>query len=100
MERRSFLKYSSALAAASAVASPMGALKALGKNPDLRSVANPPMSDKPVSTLSNDLTPYSGTWTDTQIRHLLRRSMFGVPIAQMGEAQTLGSMQALVTKLL
>src|SRR5206468_11570961 len=29
----------------------------------------------PLETLSNDLAPYTGAWTDRQIWHLLRRAM-------------------------
>ena len=53
-----------------------------------------------MATLSNDLTPYGGTWGETQVRHLLKRAMFGVPIDQMVAATALGSMDALLTTLL
>ncbi len=49
---------------------------------------------------SEDLSPYTGTWGDTQLRHLLRRAMFGVPESQFLAAQQLGSMDAVVTQLL
>lgn len=55
---------------------------------------------QPLATQSNDLTLYSGAWTDTTLRHLLRRAMFGVPLAQFQAAQALGSMSAVVDKLL
>lgn len=58
--------------------------------------ANP----KPLPTLSNDLTPYTGTWDDVKLRHVLRRAMFGVPYSQFATAKGLGSMNAVVAKLL
>ena len=54
----------------------------------------------PIHTLSDDLTPYTGTWGDAQIYHLLRRTMFGVREMQFTQAQSLGSMSAVVTQLL
>jgi uncharacterized protein (DUF1800 family) len=54
---------------------------------------------QPLQTESTDLTPYTGPWTDTQLLHLLRRTMFGVPIAQYTAAKALGSMSGVVTKL-
>jgi hypothetical protein len=54
---------------------------------------------QPLQTESTDLTLYTGPWTDTQLLHLLRRSMFGVPIAQYAAAKALGSMSAVVSKL-
>lgn len=58
--------------------------------------ANP----KPLPTLSNDLTPYTGTWDDVKLRHVLRRAMFGVPYSQFATAKGLGSMNTVVAKLL
>lgn len=58
------------------------------------------VNPQPLETKSNDLTPYSGTWSDIQIRHALRRAMFGVPIDQFEEAKALGSMAALIDKLI
>ncbi len=56
---------------------------------------------KPLETLSDDLSPYSGTWGDVQLRHLLRRTMFGISEAQILYAQqVLNSMDAVVTQLL
>ncbi|HEY3876736.1 MAG TPA: hypothetical protein VGM92_14790, partial [Candidatus Kapabacteria bacterium] len=55
---------------------------------------------KPLGTLSDDLTRYSGNWDDAQLRHLLRRTMAGVSERQFLDAQALGSMDAIVTKLL
>ena len=54
---------------------------------------------QPLQTESSDLTPYTGPWTDTQLLHLLRRTMFGVPLAQYTAAKALGSMNAVVTKV-
>ncbi len=53
-----------------------------------------------MKTESDDLTPYTGSWGDAQIWHLLRRTMFGVPESQFLAAKTLGSMSAVVSKLL
>lgn len=53
----------------------------------------------PLDAQSADLTPYSGAWTDTQLLHLLRRSMLGVPFSQFTAAKALGSMSAVVNKL-
>ncbi|HEY6170719.1 MAG TPA: DUF1800 domain-containing protein [Candidatus Kapabacteria bacterium] len=55
---------------------------------------------KPLPTLSNDLTPYTGPWNDVKLRHVLRRAMFGVPYSQFVTAKGLGSMNAVVAKLL
>src|SRR5688572_25814465 len=55
---------------------------------------------KPLPTLSNDLTPYTGPWDDIKLRHVLRRAMFGVPYSQFATAKGLGSMNAVVAKLL
>ncbi len=63
---------------------------------------------RPLQTLSDDLTPYTGAWGETQLWHLLRRCMFGVPEAQFLAAQQtapFGSvattpMNAIVTQLL
>jgi len=55
---------------------------------------------RPLPTASNDLTPYKGTWGDVQIRHALRRAMFGVPQSQFLAAKALGSMDALINKLI
>ena len=56
--------------------------------------------NEPLQTQSNDLTPYAGPWDDAHLHHLLRRSMFGVPPAQFQAAKALGSMSAVVAKLL
>ncbi len=55
---------------------------------------------EPLQTESADLSPYTGAWGDTQLRHLLRRAMFGVPQSQFDAAKALGSMNAVVSKLL
>src|SRR4051812_40100377 len=54
----------------------------------------------PLATASNDLTAYTGQWTDVQLWHILRRAMFGVPYAQFIAAKALGSMSAIVNKLI
>src|SRR2546423_7769258 len=100
MDRRKFLIGSGAtLAAAAGLASTEGsfaASKGSGSAPFRPNDADP----QPIITQSNDLTPYTGAWTDTTLRHLLRRAMFGVPMAQFTAAQALGSMNAVVDKLL
>ena len=55
---------------------------------------------QPIGTLSDTLAPYTGTWGDVQIYHLLRRTMFGVPESQFQDAKALGSMNAVVAALL
>lgn len=53
-----------------------------------------------MQSLSNDLTPYTGAWGEDQLRHLLRRAMFGVPESQFQKAKALGSMSAVLDRLL
>jgi len=99
MERRTFLKTTGALGAGSI----FGAFTSSATNaatPEARAKLAGSASGKPLETESNDLTPYSGPWGDTQLRHLLRRSMFGVPPAQFATAKALGGMNAVVDKLL
>jgi uncharacterized protein (DUF1800 family) len=105
MERRTFLTSTGAIGAgtflsnllpkATRGASSVNALLG-GKNTAGRAGSGA----KPLGTESDDLSPYTGTWGDAQLRHLLRRTMFGVPESQFLAAQTLGSMDAVVTKLL
>ncbi len=66
------------------------------------SKSSPPSrrGDGPLETLSDDLSPYTGVWDEARLRHLLRRTMFGVPESQFLAAEQLGSMNAVVTKLL
>lgn len=94
MERRSFLKYSGAMAGATALGAVAGPSVALASG-------SVPVKIKhqPPQTLSNDLTPYTGTWTTTQVRHVLRRAMHGVPFDQWHTASTM-TMNDLVAKLL
>jgi uncharacterized protein (DUF1800 family) len=54
----------------------------------------------PLEAQSNDLTPYTGAWTDVQLNHLLRRSMLGVPFSQYTTAKAMGTMSSVVNKLL
>ncbi len=106
MERRTFLKSTGA-----------GALvEALGAGSLLAAVIPSKLSAKGITTpeprpislrsvggavpQSADLSPYTGTWGDVQLRHLLRRTMFGVPESQFVAAQAIGSMEAVVTQLL
>lgn len=60
----------------------------------------PPVGFRPLNTESNDLTPFSGAWTDDTLRHLLRRSLFGVPQTQFAAAKAFGSMSNILDKLL
>jgi len=98
MDRRKFLIGSGSVLAAAAGLSGTGNSAQAKGIPDIlrQSSAN----NKPIITQSNDLTAYQGPWTDTTLRHLLRRAMFGVPLSQFQAAQSLGSMSAVVDKLL
>src|SRR5438105_7852248 len=57
---------------------------------------------KPLETQSNDLIRFdTSKWSDTTLRHLLRRAMFGVPLSQFLEAKkNYGSMDAIIDKLI
>jgi uncharacterized protein (DUF1800 family) len=106
MERRTFLKSTGALAAglaASRNAFSPDTAAAFGRSGKYSAKDHLNNFSKgvsvPLEALSSDLTPYSGAWTDVQLLHLLRRSMFGVPFAQLTEAKALGSMSAVVNKL-
>jgi uncharacterized protein (DUF1800 family) len=103
MERRNFLKNASASAAGSILGAfhPLDAF-AKGSAPNNRSSAasSSGLGARALSTESSDLSPYTGKWDDAQLRHLLRRAMFGVPESQFLAAQALGSMDAVVTQLL
>ncbi|HET6401548.1 MAG TPA: DUF1800 family protein [Candidatus Kapabacteria bacterium] len=103
MERRNFLKSTGA----SAIGEALGVGGLLGAFSPLVAFARgtttpqpPPSLGGGLRTLSADLSPYTGAWGDTQLRHLLRRAMFGVPESQFVAAQALGSMDAVVTQLL
>jgi uncharacterized protein (DUF1800 family) len=100
MKRRTLLQATGALAAASTI----GALAPSSSNAAARKTqfqnGEPPVGFRPLQTESNDLATYSGAWTDDTLRHLLRRSMFGVPQAQFEAAKALGSMSAVIDKLL
>ncbi len=100
MDRRKFLIGSGATLAAAAGLSQ--AENAFADNANIiPGYSNRDHSDpQPLSTQSNDLTPYTGAWTDTTLRHLLRRAMLGVPLSQFQAAQALGGMSAVVDKLL
>ena len=103
MERRTFLKSTGALSAGSFLgAFNARAVPASWTMPSAphRMAGMPPADTRPLETESNDLTPYTGPWSDTELRHLLRRAMFGVPPAQFQAAKALGSMSAVVSKLL
>src|SRR5947208_1146105 len=94
MDRRKFLIGSGAAAIAAAGFSRAGSTFAASS-----SLKRGKLS-QPRSTQSNDLTKYTGPWTDIKLRHLLRRAMFGVPVSQFLEAKALGGMSAVVDKLL
>ena len=106
MERRTFLKSTGA----AAIGGTLGAGSLLGAiDPSYASAASRFMaagksgrsgSGKPLETLSDDLSPYTGSWGDTQIRHLLRRCMFGVRDGDFQYAQAQKSMDVTVTQLL
>ncbi len=109
MERRTFLKSTGA----TVLGGTLGAGSVIGALDPSNSLARgttpqPPTSlrggikgrGKPLETESADLSPYTGPWGDAQLRHLLRRCMFGVPESQFTSAQALGSMDAVVTQLL
>jgi uncharacterized protein (DUF1800 family) len=101
MDRRKFLIGSGAAVAAAAGLSETRNIFAAGGSATAGSLLSSGDSNpEPIITQSNDLTPYSGAWTDTTLRHLLRRAMFGVPLAQFQAAQALGSMTNVVNKLL
>src|SRR5436190_19815472 len=94
MKRRSLLQAASALGALSVTALAGGRSHAEQINSRLV-----PNGNRPLQTESNDLAPYTGAWGDVQLRHLLRRSMFGVPPAQFDKAKALGGMNAVLDQL-
>ncbi len=100
MDRRKFLVSSGAAIAGTAALSPIIARAGSSDRgiPGYTGVAG--ANPQPLLTLSNDLSPYTGVWGDPQVRHLLRRSMFGLPYSQYQAAIALGSMNAVVAKLL
>ena len=101
MDRRKFLIGSGAGIAVAAGLSKARSVFAAGGNANTaRLLSNSEGDPQPIVTESNDLTPYPGAWTDTTLRHLLRRAMFGVPLAQFQAAQAMGGMSAVVEKLL
>ncbi len=101
MERRSFLKSTGA----SVIGGALGAGSILGAfDPSKAFAARQSIlanragrSENPLGTLSEDLTPYAGVWGDVQLRHLLRRCMFGVPESQFLTAQALGPFESVAT---
>jgi uncharacterized protein (DUF1800 family) len=102
MERREFLTAGGALGALglSELSLPQLARSGTPASSSAKAAWRMDANPKPLLTKSNDLTPYAGPWMDRQIRHALRRAMFGVPFDQFMEAKTLGSMQALVDKII
>lgn len=103
MERRKFLLSGGAFASLAAFYGLNPARSIAAENPAASTAAKfAQLNDadpKPLPTASNDLTPYTGAWSDTQLLHLLRRSMLGVPYTQFQTAKTLGSMKAVIDKL-
>lgn len=101
MDRRKFLIGAGVtLTAAAGLSNPEDAF-ATDRNSGV--LGNPGTLDsnpQPLETQSNDLSPYTGIWDDTTLRHLLRRAMLGVPLAQFQAAQALGNKNAVVDKLL
>jgi uncharacterized protein (DUF1800 family) len=113
MERRTFLTSTGAIGAGTLLSnlfpkSARGASSVNALNVVKNASGRAGSGARTLGTLSEDLTPYTGAWGDTQLRHLLRRCMFGVPESQFQSAlQTapFGSvatvpMNAIVTKLL
>ena len=101
MDRRKFLIGSGAtLAAAAGLSKAENAFAENHNSIPGYNIGNPDSNPQPLANPYNDLTPYTGAWTDQTLRHLLRRAMLGVPLAQFQVAQGLGSMSAVVAKLL
>ncbi|HYM20654.1 MAG TPA: DUF1800 domain-containing protein [Candidatus Kapabacteria bacterium] len=103
MDRRKFLTRSGAtLAGAAGLSSAV--TDSIAKNTSFNIPGYPldagGADPQPIVTQTNDLSPYTGVWGDTEIRHLLGRAMFGVPMSQFIAAKALGSMDAVVTQLL
>jgi uncharacterized protein (DUF1800 family) len=57
------------------------------------------VNPQPLATVSNDLSPYTGPWSDRQLMHLLSRSMFGVPFSQFEAAKKMAGMTAVIDQL-
>jgi uncharacterized protein (DUF1800 family) len=102
MERRTFLTAGGALSALGLTELSLPAIARATDSPSnsARAARRLDVDPKPLSTSSNDLTPYAGPWGDKQIRHALRRAMFGVPYDQFAEAKAMNSMAALVDRLI
>jgi uncharacterized protein (DUF1800 family) len=102
MKRRDFLSASglATLAGVSGVTgfgSLVGPSRASAAN---HSGGNSGSAPQPLQTLSSDLSPFTGSFSDTELRHLLRRSMLGVSFAQFTAMKALGGMQPVLDKLL
>lgn len=52
-----------------------------------------------VEPISYSLTPYTGTWTKSEAKHLLKRTMFGPTLQQINDSVTNG-MAATITSLM
>jgi uncharacterized protein (DUF1800 family) len=57
------------------------------------------MKPTTIAQLQSGLTPYSGVWSDAQVLHLLRRTMFGASLSDVTYFKT-RTMQQAVTELL
>ncbi len=58
-----------------------------------------PASDLPVLPFTGGIAPYTGSWTDTEVIHLLKRCTFGAPVEEVAYFQTRG-LSAAVDELL
>src|SRR2546430_16742097 len=100
MDRRKFLIGSGATFAAAAGLSRAESALAGNFNVPGYSIRGMDANPQPLQTQSNDLSGFTGTWTDRTLAHLLRRAMFGVPMSQFLAAKALGGMNEVVEKLL
>jgi uncharacterized protein (DUF1800 family) len=57
------------------------------------------MKPTSIAQIQSGLTPYSGAWSDAQVLHLLRRTMFGATVADVSYFKT-RTMQQAVNELL
>jgi uncharacterized protein (DUF1800 family) len=57
------------------------------------------MNPKSIAQIQSGLAPYSGAWSDAQVLHLLRRTMFGASLSDVAYFKT-RTMQQAVNELL
>ncbi len=110
MERRTFLKSTgaAALGGSFGASSLFGAFTSSNAHAAQQPSSGGRIGKQPIRPMSEDLTSYTGVWSETQLWHLLRRCMFGVPESQFLAAQQIAPfglvattpMNAIVTKLL